>query len=222
MGKRDQFPVLTARKCIVGVIGALYALLILPFVSSPAFAADTLPDAPAGTVQIWVDVESASAKRSLNQISLGQAASWHDVAAIETPFGRSGVFAAQTGPVNLRFAISGALTADVSVTYVDAGGLVLSEVLLRQVSITPSLAGPGGWIAWGDISAAPGENGDARPLDPARANLVSTGSDLSVWLVLVGAGGLLGGAMLLVLRVRRPDLVSGAPGDSNVTKGEGA
>lgn len=160
-----------------GAIAALTTAVFLgtltaqTHLSAPvAFAAPAALTAPAGTTQVWVDIEGQGAIAAVTEVSAATSGgAWVDAAPTTTPFGRTAIFATAPGPLDLRLRIAEPTTADVAVTFVDAGGTVLAEHLLRSVALSPAHAGTGGWIAWSSLTEGSGAPDNQTPAEGADA-----------------------------------------------------
>lgn len=201
----------------IRVLYALTAIALSALVAAPAASAAPMTAtataamvAPAGTAEIWVDVESTEAAATVTEIQLrpitGSAVSALPVA---TPFGASAAFLAGPGEVSLFLKLSGRLSADIALTFADGEGHILDAALMNRVSVDPAQADADGWVP---VQRSDGEPpAPPQPADPDAGGdgkpspLTRTGADASVLLIAAFGGGLLliGGATIAVIAERR-------------------
>lgn len=189
--------------------------------SVPASAA-TPPvlQAPPGTVEMWIDVESDAARTGVTAISWRAGdGSWAETAVAKTVFGSTGIAQVSEGRHDVRFSVAGRITADVAISFADAAGAVLSEHRIREAQLDPKHAAAG-WISWNDLpegpipnggetAPAPGDSATEDASDPAAGPaahgsdpkaLGKTGVSASLLALVLGAAAVLTGTGLCLLR----------------------
>lgn len=152
-------------------------------------------EAPAGTTQVWIDIEGASPESLAASVSRAQAEAT-SIALVETLSGASYRGAAEAGEVAVAVAADRAVfevRPTLSLTFADDSGAILSEA--RKVLTASGAVDPdrGGSSEGGEAgkSGQPGKNAGA---------LSRTGAD-AMPMIAIAAGVLLaGGAAALIYR----------------------
>lgn len=204
------------RTIVVAALVSGLAVSTLALAAPPAQAADPLPTAPAGTTEIWVDVESHAARTALVAVGLSQdGTTWTNHPPVGHTFGATVAFAGAPGQVDLRLRATTSFASDIAVTYIDEQGAELGATLLRAVTIAAT-PGQDSWISWSDLAEHSGSIPGADPEDgrsdppadgsstgPASADGLSrTGQPFNLAFIMIPAAALVGTAAALFARAR--------------------
>lgn len=204
MKKTFWTPVLVA-----GIASALFAG------PSPALAVEPPAlSAPTDTTAVWIDLESHAARSGVSAVETragGQP--WSLASVASTPFGATAQATASAGVLDVRVAVSTAIDADVVVTFVDASGVVLDSVTLRDVRFAaPSAGANERWTNWADFETVPrggeeasgGDTPNSGGAGSSKDPLAITGAAApALWIVGSAAVAAVAGAALIMVRRRR-------------------
>ncbi|MBM7467679.1 hypothetical protein JOD62_000227 [Microbacterium keratanolyticum] len=194
------------------VIGLVTALVGAP--SSALAAEPPALSAPVHTTAVWVDLESDASRSGVRAIEVRAAGqTWATTSVAATPFGATAQAPAAPGALELRVAVSAAVYADVVVTFVDASGLVLDSVVVRDVRLAAPTAGAKErWTNWADFETAPhggdgasdGNSSGGGGGDSSSGPLALTGGVApALWIVGSAIIAVIAGAALIIARRRR-------------------
>ncbi|MCS5721951.1 hypothetical protein N1028_06460 [Herbiconiux sp. CPCC 203407] len=156
---------------------------------------------PAEGVSAWIDVESGGTQASALSLVIEQA-STAGVPVSPTSFGAGAVVPVTPGATSVYVSSTIAITPDVSITVVDASGVVLA-VVGAQVPLSANPDTDPGTIP-GDGEPVPSDitdPGTSRPAGSRGGDLADTGAAVAPFVVL--ALLLAAGGALMLARTRR-------------------
>lgn len=195
------------------VVAAIASALVAA--PSPVLAVEPPAlSAPTDTAAVWIDLESHAARSGVAAVETRAAGqSWSAASVASTPFGVTAQAPASAGALDVRVAVNAAIDADVVVTFVDASGLVLDSVMVRDVRFAAPTAGATErWMNWADFETVPqggeepsgGDTPNGGGGGGASDPLATTGGAApALWIVGSAVVAVVAGAVLIIARRRR-------------------